>query len=625
MPKDATRLESAIAETTWTLQNLGRDWAAADQADAYQMWAKDRRAMFDQVGNFPTTQRENERLRALKDRYVGERLFVIGNGPSLNKTDLSFLKNEFTFAVNRFYLMFDRIDWRPTFFMANDWEVTPDNLTEIATLDDSTVFWPVRFRGAIDETDDVFLVNTRNARNKADTFSLDITDGVVMGGTVLSSVLQIAHYLGFNPIMLIGTDVSYSVDSSVKQEGRVLDNGIRQFLTSTGDDANHFDPSYFGAGKKWHNPNPDAMKQGFQRCAEAMAADGGRLLNATVGGELNEVQRVNYDNLFETDDLGLVSIVVPSYNALDYLPETIDSVRRQTYENWELIIVDDGSTDGTADYLRTAADSDPRIRAIILDVNGGKSAARNRGMDEATGSAITFLDADDMYLRQKLQHHMRILHDQPELDAVAGCHIRVDEDGRTQRVSSAGDHAGQLVPATSTFGGCPISLIATTFRAEAVANVRFDATRRWAEDWEFVMRVIAGLGLKILHDPQPVARYRMTPQAITKVSRSFADGHIAIVDECLHLHTSEAEWLAAYPHAKRTVGLRLAGRLALTGKTNDAAEVLADSISLEPFTSPAAQSSAVKRSIEFWSRQLASPLQPQVITKLTDEVVGSIR
>src|SRR5690606_29655357 len=88
------------------------------------------------------------------------------------------------------------------------------------------------------------------------------------------------------------------------------------------------------------------------------------------------------------------SIILPCYNCQDYVGHAIDSVIGQSYENWELLIVDDGSTDRSPDIIRQYADSNFRIRVITQD-NQGVSKARNLALENARGAYITFLDADD--------------------------------------------------------------------------------------------------------------------------------------------------------------------------------------------------------------------------------------
>ncbi len=104
-----------------------------------------------------------------------------------------------------------------------------------------------------------------------------------------------------------------------------------------------------------------------------------------------------------------ISIVVPMYNASKYIDETLKSVLSQSYEDWELIIVDDGSTDGSPDIVRGYLD--PRIRLIYVPdaEEKGAYAARNLGVSEATGRYIAFLDADDKWDHEKLERQLRFM------------------------------------------------------------------------------------------------------------------------------------------------------------------------------------------------------------------------
>jgi glycosyltransferase involved in cell wall biosynthesis len=98
----------------------------------------------------------------------------------------------------------------------------------------------------------------------------------------------------------------------------------------------------------------------------------------------------------------LVSIVTPVYNAAHWLPETLATVRAQTLTDWEQILVDDGSVDGSVEILEAAAREDPRFRILRTPRNGGPAAARNLALDAARGRFIAFLDADDLWQPEKL-------------------------------------------------------------------------------------------------------------------------------------------------------------------------------------------------------------------------------
>ena len=119
----------------------------------------------------------------------------------------------------------------------------------------------------------------------------------------------------------------------------------------------------------------------------------------------------------------LVSVVVPFLNVAPFLPEAIESVRAQTYSNWELLLCDDGATDGSSDIARAYAQRDPaRIRHLVHDgaAHQGASAARNLGLRHAHGELIALLDGDDVWLPGKLSEQVAILEAHPGADALYG-------------------------------------------------------------------------------------------------------------------------------------------------------------------------------------------------------------
>lgn len=105
----------------------------------------------------------------------------------------------------------------------------------------------------------------------------------------------------------------------------------------------------------------------------------------------------------------VVSVVMPVYNAAAFLAETIASVQRQSFPDWELIVVDDGSNDESAQILAELAAKDPRIRSLRTDGNQGAGVARNLGMNAARARYLAFLDADDLWHPEKLAHHLHWL------------------------------------------------------------------------------------------------------------------------------------------------------------------------------------------------------------------------
>lgn len=113
-----------------------------------------------------------------------------------------------------------------------------------------------------------------------------------------------------------------------------------------------------------------------------------------------------------------VSIIVPAYNCAPYLAETLQTLCGQTERDIEIIVIDDGSTDGTLRVAQAQAAQDPRIRVFTQSNSGTPAAARNRGMREARGEFIAFVDGDDLYHPEKIACQLQVLHDHPELDIV---------------------------------------------------------------------------------------------------------------------------------------------------------------------------------------------------------------
>lgn len=107
----------------------------------------------------------------------------------------------------------------------------------------------------------------------------------------------------------------------------------------------------------------------------------------------------------------LVSIITPTYNCAKFIARTIDSVQAQTYQNWEMIIVDDRSADNTKEIVEEYIKNDPRIHYHLLEVNSGAAVARTEAMKLAKGSYMAFLDSDDIWMPDKLERQIKWMND----------------------------------------------------------------------------------------------------------------------------------------------------------------------------------------------------------------------
>lgn len=105
----------------------------------------------------------------------------------------------------------------------------------------------------------------------------------------------------------------------------------------------------------------------------------------------------------------LVSIITPSYNSTKYIGDTIASVQAQSYDNWEMIIVDDCSKDNSREYIKGFVEADPRIRLMELEVNSGAAVARNTAINSAKGKYVAFLDSDDLWHPEKLEKQIAFM------------------------------------------------------------------------------------------------------------------------------------------------------------------------------------------------------------------------
>jgi hypothetical protein len=239
------------------------------------------------------------RWRTIRNLYKGQRVFIIGNGPSLNRTPLHLLKNEFTLCFNRFDLMFERLDWLPTMYMCVDDRVAEDTahrINEIVPLVRFAFFTDVHPRGVdfrrfIDDADNIFWLTT-----KWGGFH-DNLPTCGMGGTVVHAGLQVLAFMGFSPIYLVGVDMEF------KKRKTVIRHDQANWTSTQDDDSNHFDPRYFGAGAKFHYPGVyESMLPSFQYAKEHLDEKGIRVLNAGVGGSLEIFPRVDFRSLFHFEE-----------------------------------------------------------------------------------------------------------------------------------------------------------------------------------------------------------------------------------------------------------------------------------------------------------------------------------
>ena len=224
------------------------------------------------------------RLNKMKNRYHGQRCFIIGNGPSLNKMDLCLLKNEFTIGLNRIYLLFPKMGFTTTFYVAVNKLVIEQCAHEIEKLPmPKFISWHAR--KSINVTPDMIYIRSPGSKS---SFSKNPSSKIWEGSTVTYVAMQIAFYLGFSQVILIGVDHNFTTKGEPHK--RVI---------SEGPDPNHFSPDYFNKGFHWQLPDLESSEKAYRLAKQYFEQDGREILDATVEGKLDVFPKVEYQSLLK--------------------------------------------------------------------------------------------------------------------------------------------------------------------------------------------------------------------------------------------------------------------------------------------------------------------------------------
>jgi glycosyltransferase involved in cell wall biosynthesis len=206
-----------------------------------------------------------------------------------------------------------------------------------------------------------------------------------------------------------------------------------------------------------------------------------------------------------TPEYSLVSVVIPCFNAALYLPNAVASVVSQSHSQWELILVNDGSTDDTAAFLDSIQSNSIRV---IHQANRGVSAARNAGLEIATGRYITFLDADDELTPGSLEVRVRLLEGHPEIDVADGAVSVRDRTMQTEVRRYTPYYRGPLLPRLLKLDSRVFFSVCYMFRRNTLGGVRFPEHMTHAEDLSFFMLLAHQNGLAYGHVEEVVYNYR---------------------------------------------------------------------------------------------------------------------
>ena len=228
-----------------------------------------------------------------------------------------------------------------------------------------------------------------------------------------------------------------------------------------------------------------------------------------------------------------VSIIVPTYNRAGLIGRAIESVRTQTFSDWELIVVDDGSTDGTPAVVESYRPQLGTRLVVLAQTHGGASTARNTGIEHAQGEFVAFLDSDDEFLPEKLARQIQLLEREPALDfvysdyayidlagvrhpsAFAECHPLAREVPRRQ----AGPQMYVCTPSLVDYlvRGYFISTIVGMVRRRALGDhVRFRAGQCYSEEWLFFLDVAQRC--RTGYVDEPLSLHHHVPHSVSRTS-----------------------------------------------------------------------------------------------------------
>jgi len=223
------------------------------------------------------------RLKQFQNIHKGKRGFIIANGPSLKHIDFDKLKGEISIGMNRIYLLKEENGFLPTYLVsvAEKTQLKQFNkdFNELAV----TCFFPWDYRKKMGRKSNQFFIKSRFSPR----FSTDLTGRIGSGKSVTYTCIQIAFYMGFDEVFLIGKDHSYNTNARAGT-----------FFVSDGNESNHFIKGYYKPGMVWDAPDYETEEFVYRLSKEAFEKDGKQIKDATINGKLDIFEKVDYDKLF---------------------------------------------------------------------------------------------------------------------------------------------------------------------------------------------------------------------------------------------------------------------------------------------------------------------------------------
>lgn len=226
-------------------------------------------------------------MKQFKDIHKGEACFIVGNGPSMTVDDLNKIQKlgVKSFACNKIFLVFDKTEWRPDYFFVSDSKIVKDIDFEKTGLEKKHMFFPRKFKKEIGFGN--FYELLEHDWCVHGDFSTDAYKGIYQCETIIAEAIQVAYYMGFSKVYIIGVDFSYNM-KNVNKEAKTFENG----------ENNYFIKDYAAKGQVLNLPNQYANILGFQAAREGFEVNGREIYNATRGGKLEVFVRKDLDEVF---------------------------------------------------------------------------------------------------------------------------------------------------------------------------------------------------------------------------------------------------------------------------------------------------------------------------------------
>ncbi|BAB74770.1 glycosyltransferase family 2 protein [Anabaena sp. FACHB-709] len=244
-----------------------------------------------------------------------------------------------------------------------------------------------------------------------------------------------------------------------------------------------------------------------------------------------------------------VSVVIPAYNAMKYLPATVESVLQQSFTDIEILIINDGSSDNIIAW--TAQITDPRVQ-VISQQNQGLSGARNTGIHHASGEYIAFIDADDLWLPTKLEKQVKCLDNSPQAGLVYTWTAWTDETGKPTGVIVASHVEGyvweQMVVNDKISNGSSAMVRRICFDKVGL----FDTELTSSEDRDMWIRLAAHYHFAVVKEPLTLYRRhsqsmsKNRPKMLKNIRRVFEKTFATVPTELLYLRNRSYGWINLY-------------------------------------------------------------------------------